>query len=563
MTMTDGINPRGGPAPTAPPIGLCLSGGGFRATLFHLGVLRLLWRAELWPSVQAICSVSGGSILAAHAVLNWELYRSDFSTAAAPLLDFIRRDVRGRLVRRFPRSRTRMIQRLYAELYGYQKLQALRGKDRPDLYVLATNLNDGSPCCFTGDGFAPSLDRLRDPIVSSDTPVALAVASSSALPVVFAPVEIDDAKLRTAASELAGRTLFLTDGGVYDNLGVKALTSVLANEPGTQRIFSDASLAFDWNDLKQLWPPQRAIQTAWRAYDIGANRVRENELSTVERQPEWAPIKISETTTSGIDSNVQRQLRFVRTDLDVFSAAEINALVQHGYSVARQQLSDVPSLAWWVTRTPVEPWDPIPRTSGRTVALDSTILYRSRYRRLRLFSIRDPLTPINVALLLVVLTLGSVWWTTRRVVPSSVAIASSGVYGPMRKSWVSEHHWLPLKARALALEAGQTAPDETAHLVQSETTVLPRSKSFSVRVSVPPPYRVSGEAYLVRHDRPGTTVVPLGLGPTDNASATFDVWEAEDGDSLLLLAVIRGPTSVPVPTESEQLKRLIRLEIIK
>jgi predicted acylesterase/phospholipase RssA len=93
-----------GPVLTAPAIGLCLSGGGFRATLFHLGVLRLLWGAGLWPGVKAICSVSGGSIVAAHAVLNWEGYERDFSKAAVPLLDFIRGDVRGRLIRRVPRS---------------------------------------------------------------------------------------------------------------------------------------------------------------------------------------------------------------------------------------------------------------------------------------------------------------------------------------------------------------------------------------------------------------------------------------------------------------------------
>src|SRR4029450_42781 len=93
--------------------GLALSGGGFRATLFHLGVISYLydvesaWRTasakdgEDWdtflkkiaaiPSVNGgattrpdaltgikyITSVSGGSILAAHLVLNWEKY-TDF-----------------------------------------------------------------------------------------------------------------------------------------------------------------------------------------------------------------------------------------------------------------------------------------------------------------------------------------------------------------------------------------------------------------------------------------------------------------------------------------------------
>ena len=52
-------------------IGLALSGGGFRATLYHLGVLRYLRDAQVLNQVSHITSVSGGSIMAAHLVLNW------------------------------------------------------------------------------------------------------------------------------------------------------------------------------------------------------------------------------------------------------------------------------------------------------------------------------------------------------------------------------------------------------------------------------------------------------------------------------------------------------------
>jgi predicted acylesterase/phospholipase RssA len=55
-------------------MGLALSGGGFRGTLFHLGVVRFLRDAGVLRDVTHITSVSGGSILAAHLVLNWERY---------------------------------------------------------------------------------------------------------------------------------------------------------------------------------------------------------------------------------------------------------------------------------------------------------------------------------------------------------------------------------------------------------------------------------------------------------------------------------------------------------
>src|ERR1700754_2819456 len=86
-------------------IGLALSGGGFRATLYHLGLLRFLRDADLLRQVTHITSVSGGSIMAAHLALNWDRYTgspTEFDQAAAQLLGFTRLDVRNRILRRFP-----------------------------------------------------------------------------------------------------------------------------------------------------------------------------------------------------------------------------------------------------------------------------------------------------------------------------------------------------------------------------------------------------------------------------------------------------------------------------
>ncbi|WP_170545277.1 patatin-like phospholipase family protein [Ruegeria arenilitoris] len=46
-------------------IALCLSGGGFRATLFHLGVLRRLYETGLLGHIRVVSAVSGGAITAA------------------------------------------------------------------------------------------------------------------------------------------------------------------------------------------------------------------------------------------------------------------------------------------------------------------------------------------------------------------------------------------------------------------------------------------------------------------------------------------------------------------
>src|SRR6476659_2954454 len=86
-------------------LGLALSGGGFRSTLFHLGLIRFLRDADILRQVTHITSVSGGSIMAAHLVLNWHRYTGtpeEFDRAAAELIDFCRLDVRNRILRRFP-----------------------------------------------------------------------------------------------------------------------------------------------------------------------------------------------------------------------------------------------------------------------------------------------------------------------------------------------------------------------------------------------------------------------------------------------------------------------------
>ena len=43
-------------------IGLALSGGGFRATLFHLGVVRFLFENDQLKPIKLVSAVSGGSV---------------------------------------------------------------------------------------------------------------------------------------------------------------------------------------------------------------------------------------------------------------------------------------------------------------------------------------------------------------------------------------------------------------------------------------------------------------------------------------------------------------------
>src|SRR4029079_11313675 len=86
-------------------IGLALSGGGFRASLYHLGLIRFLRDAGILSRVTHFTSVSGRSVLAAHLALNWDRYNgspTEFDAAAAEILAFVQLDIRNRILRRYP-----------------------------------------------------------------------------------------------------------------------------------------------------------------------------------------------------------------------------------------------------------------------------------------------------------------------------------------------------------------------------------------------------------------------------------------------------------------------------
>jgi predicted acylesterase/phospholipase RssA len=226
-------------------IGLALSGGGFRATLFHLGMVRFLREADILPAVTHVTSVSGGSVLAAHLVLHWARYTDslkEFDAAAAELLRFVQLDVRNRVVRRYPLamplralrrlalrrpcrqlSRTGLLEYHYEKyLYGDTCLFQLPAW--PRLNILATNLSEGCLCAFTRDGLlmqrrGPGPRFHFDRVHAGLATVPMAVTASSAFPGFFPPLELQGQDVGADPGQF-GRLAF-TDGGVYDNLGVR------------------------------------------------------------------------------------------------------------------------------------------------------------------------------------------------------------------------------------------------------------------------------------------------------------------------------------------------------
>lgn len=86
------------------PLGLALSGGGFRATAFHLGVLKRLRELRLLHEIDLISTVSGGSIAGAYWVY-WQATKGDTLTSPeqwdkfeSSLIAFMRQGLRGRVL---------------------------------------------------------------------------------------------------------------------------------------------------------------------------------------------------------------------------------------------------------------------------------------------------------------------------------------------------------------------------------------------------------------------------------------------------------------------------------
>jgi predicted acylesterase/phospholipase RssA len=371
--------------------GLALSGGGFRATLYHLGLVRFLRDAGILPKVTQITSVSGGSVFAAHLVLNWNRYNGspeDFEAAARELLAFVDLDVRNRILRRFPLtlplrwmrrllglptrklSRTGLLEYHYEKyLYGDTSLFEL--PEQPRLHILATNLSEGCLCAFSRDGLlmirrrAEGVYRVERIHVGLAT-VAMAVTASSAFPGFFPPLELRGVEVGAVQGEF-GRQAY-TDGGVFDNLGVRVFRFLEEDSAPKTTLVSDVGKRIEVQGQRRAGG---LIRTALRATDILMDRVWQLESQTFQGTPGFVFAPITDIVwpdedPTALHPEIQRQLANVRTDLDRFSDLEISGLAQHGYCIARQVCRKRPDL--FGAELPMDcPWDPIPKPTSPVV----------------------------------------------------------------------------------------------------------------------------------------------------------------------------------------------------
>jgi len=231
-------------------VALCLSGGGYRAMLFHLGALMRLNELGWLRKLDRISSVSGGSITAGVLACRWRELAFDAEGVATnfageiaePLRALAGRTidlpaiVRGILL---PGSIGNRLAGSYRRhLFGATGLNEL--PDRPRFVINATSLQSGVLWRFS----RPYLwDWRVGEVPNPTTPLATAVAASSAFPPFLSPVVLGFSPsdfVPRSGGDLEGdeyrRKVVLTDGGVYDNLGLetawKSARTVLISDGG-------------------------------------------------------------------------------------------------------------------------------------------------------------------------------------------------------------------------------------------------------------------------------------------------------------------------------------------
>ena len=239
-------------------LAVAFSGGGTRAAALSYGVLQELRdtrvviggkEQRLLDAIGLISSVSGGSFTSAYYGLYGERVFEDFEQR------FLRRDIEAALLRGLldplrwftGRGRTEMAVDYYREvLFGDATFADLMRPDAPLLLINSSDLGHGVRFSFVQEYFNLLCSDL------SSFPLARAVTASSAVPVIFDPVVVEnyagcakrlpswleaarqrqpaDANLRMVIDDDASygdktghRYAHFVDGGITDNLGLRAL----------------------------------------------------------------------------------------------------------------------------------------------------------------------------------------------------------------------------------------------------------------------------------------------------------------------------------------------------
>lgn len=414
-------------AASDPGLTLCLSGGGFRATLFHLGALRRLNELGVLSRVKVLSGVSGGSILNGLLACRWAqllprggpIFQNFDTVIGQPIRDFCGQDLRtallvgarlnpanlGLLLRDYGAVPARLLADAYRDrLYGKVRLSELPSSDSTPRFIFcATSVQTGGCWQFHGGPCGRMGDFYTGYCEAGSVSVAEAVAASSAFPPGFAGLRLplpSDQRLtrvdpwgdlqpppvkRVELRDRDKRPAILTDGGVYDNLGLEPIWS-----RSHTVLVSDAGKPFEsMPSVRQALVPRLrraaeigaeqagAVRKRWlierlsRSQQLGApgpppTAVKAaQDPSTLWYGAVWTIdtrlIDYPVRSVAGYGEEVRQLFAAIRTDLNAFTRDEIKCLENQGYALADAALQ---SYAPALCTTPISPFQwPYPSAS--------------------------------------------------------------------------------------------------------------------------------------------------------------------------------------------------------
>jgi NTE family protein len=349
--------------------GLALSGGGYRAALFHTGTLWRLNELGWLKKLGEVTSVSGGSITAALLGLRWKDLIFDAHNRADNFTDLIVKPIRQFCLKTIdiPSGLAGLIYPLYNAadrttayykkgLFGDSTLQDLPSDNEgPRFTIYATSLQTGVSVRFSKSELAEyHLGHIPAPKIA----LAVAVAASAAFPPVLGPLilksklsdwrEWENAKplplIPAAELNKIRSRMFLTDGGVYDNMGLERVwdryTTVLVSDASAPFKYISGTLRFR---LGQLFATLRLIDIInSEAIRVRRRWMMENCEQNLMQGAYWGintRIQDYELEESGClppllrDSPETADIAKVRTRLNCFKPAEQEKLINWGYAL--------------------------------------------------------------------------------------------------------------------------------------------------------------------------------------------------------------------------------------
>ena len=339
---------------------LLLSGGGYRATLFHLGAIRALYEQGELKNISHIISVSGGSILAAHMALHWSKYSGkdlEFEQAANDVINFARNSsLRDMLILSrifnflFPSIFVSNVAEILYEkgLFGNSTLKDIASEcARPKFYFLVdmtSRYKQTELCAFTAFGIERLTKNIKIP--AADMPLSKAVTASSAYPLLIPKIYFTREELSYPKEEDLPHNAKFRDGGIVTNSGVLALSNIINSGTVFDTVFlSDASQNNEACDNEDSENPITELNETFNAIYAQSLKKDSEILKNLNECKKISNLFIFDIShfepNTKIPIEIQRVLPHVRTDLNCFNNFEILALIKHGYLVAKSKLGSL------------------------------------------------------------------------------------------------------------------------------------------------------------------------------------------------------------------------------